>query len=102
MLILNEDKEDLLVDKYKFKKEHTVTGEAYYNYQKCLTIYSFSHRYEGKINVYSGSKALQDILFDLIKDDILIKVPNFNKDEKIFKLKTRIRDLEKQIELLEK
>ena len=104
MLRLNKEKEELLVNKYGFEKNYTGERKVFYNYKKCLTIFSYNHRYEGKVATYSLSKQCQDILYDLIKDNILIKDINEDKrlkEKKIKTIKNNIEKLQKRLKDLE-
>ena len=74
------------------------------NYKKCLTIYSYNHKYSGIVQGYSLSKQCQDIIYDLIKDDVLIKDINEDrrlKEKKIETIKNNIDKLQKRLKELE-
>lgn len=103
MLILNQEKEKELVEKYGFEKKEAVGGGNFYGFGRCLTIYGSNYgnpKYNSTINIYSGSKDMQDVLYDLIKNDVLVKVENPKKEKKKSELELRIEELEKQIEEL--
>lgn len=104
MLRLNKEKEDLLVDKYGFEKNYTGDRRVYYKFKKCLTIYSYNHRYLGAVQSYGLSKQCQDIIYDLIKDNVLIKDINEErrlKEKKIETIKNNIDKLQKRLKKLE-
>ncbi len=104
MLRLNKEKENLLVDKYGFEKKYTIGEMVYYQYRKSLTIYSYNHRYQGTIQGTSLSKQCQDIIYDLIKDNVLIKDINEDrrlKEKKIETIKNNIDKLQKRLKELE-
>lgn len=104
MLRLNKEKENLLVDKYGFEKQYTIDKSVFYNYKKCLTIYSYNHKYSGIVQGYSLSKQCQDIVYDLIKDNVLIKDINEDrrlKEKKIETIKKNIDKLQKRLKDLE-
>ena len=94
MLVLNKDKENLLVEKYGFKKNTNINNHNYYTF-KAITIYCNDVDYYIKIE--SLSKISQDILYDLIKEDVLLKSET---TEKSLKLK-RIKKKEEQIKKLQ-
>lgn len=104
MLRLNKEKENLLVDKYGFEKQYTIDKSVFYNYKKCLTIYSYNHKYSGIVQGYSLSKQCQDIVYDLIKDNVLIKDTDEDKrlkEKKIQTIKNNIDKLQKRLKELE-
>lgn len=101
MLKLNKEKENLLVEKYGFEKKYTIDKTIFYNYKKCLCIYSCEHKYAGTIQGHGLSRQCQDIIYDLIKDNVLIKVDNIDKKAKIDKLKLQIKTMQEKIKKLE-
>lgn len=104
MLRLNKEKENLLVEKYGFEKNYTMDNDIFYNYKKGLTIYSYNHKYSGKVEFYSFSKQCQDIIYDLIKDNVVIKDINEDrrlKEKKIETIKNNIDKLQKRLKELE-
>lgn len=103
MLILNQEKEKELVEKYGFEKDEAVGGGNFYNFGRSLTIYGLNYcnsKYNLTVKIYGGSKDVQDVLYDLIKNDVLIKVENPKKEKKKSELELRIEELEKQIKEL--
>lgn len=104
MLILNQEKEKELVEKYGFEKKEAVGGGNFYDFGRSLTIYGLNYgnpRYNLTVKMHTGSKDMQDVLFDLIKNDVLIKVEDSKKEKKKSELKLRIEELKKQIKELE-
>ena len=100
MLVLNKDKEYLLEEKFNFLKEKGY-GNCFYSLNKGFFIYSYnSDALPGKVCIYSVSKINQDILYDLIKEDVLIKIPNEDKQAKIMKLENQINKLQERINKL--
>ena len=99
MLKLNEEKEYLLMN-YGFEPHTNVEGNVYYKHNKCKGISIFSS--DGKVIIYSCSAKLLDILYDLIKDDIIIKIPEEDKTKKrIEKIKKDITKLQAKLKELE-
>ena len=99
MLILNKEKESLLVPKYGFVEKPEFKG---YKFGKSITIFSAEHhKWSCNIEFNSMSRVAQDLIYDLIKDGVLIKVPNENKAERIEKLQSKIKELEETIKRLE-
>lgn len=94
MLILDKDKENLLVEKYKFEKNKNIDDNNFYTL-KSITIYCNDN--ENYLIIGSLSKSMQDVLYDLIKDDVLLKSET---SEKSLKLK-RIKKKEEQIKKLQ-
>lgn len=101
MLKLDESKEDLLVSKYDFTVQRPGTNYMMYYYRGIVICPISNPKFSGRVILQSFSRRLQDKLYELIKDDILIQVPNTNKQEKMNKLKTQITRLEHQLKELE-
>lgn len=102
MLILNKEKENLLVEKYGFQAEKSFNGGIYYLYGG-LTIYGAS--YQGKSNLKikanSLSVAVQNILYKLIRDEVLLCIEETESVSEMIKLKNHIKELEDRIKELE-
>ena len=107
MLILDEKKEHLLVQKYNFVASTGFGNSKFYRYKKGLTICSHNLKnsekpqWAGKVEIHSGSKEVQDILYTLIKDDVLLKVKNENNEERIKKLQNKIKELQERIDKIQ-
>lgn len=101
MLLLDKEKECEL-EKYGFEKVANIIGGNYYNFGKSLTIYGSNYGLKNnlKIQISSNAKEMQDVLYDLIKNDVLIKVENPKKEKKKSDLELRIEELEKQMQEL--
>lgn len=92
----------MLIEKYEFEKNFTYDKRHYfYRYGKCLTIYSYNHPFKGKVQISSPSKVCQDVLYDLIQEGILIKIPNEDKEAKINNLKQKIAIMQLKLKELE-
>lgn len=110
MLILNKEKENELI-KYGFEKNFRSFDDSYYfKLGKGFTIEGFKSNKTynlGKITMSSLSTQNQDVIYELIKNDILIKIENpknltspFEKAkiiEKIEQMEDKIKDLEEKI-----
>lgn len=102
MFKLNESKENLLEKQYGFQKNVFGENNIFYRFGKGLTIYSIEHiKHPGQVECTSFSRRVQDLLYSLIKDDVLIVVPNENKTEQIIKLQEKIEQLKQRIKKLE-
>lgn len=106
MLILNKEKEHLLIEKYNFVKEIRKFDDSYYyKTGKSFFIEGFGckkNERDGRIFISSFSFENQDIIYDLIKDEILLKTENYIKISEKKKLENRITELENKIKELEK
>ena len=104
MLVLNKDKENLLVEKYGFTAKKNDWGSYWYSYKRtALTIWSSNSQYKPcRVDINSVSMELQDKLYGLIKDDVLICVPNEDKQAKILKIEEKIKKMQEQIDKLKK
>ena len=106
MLILNKEKEYLLTEKYNFVKEIRKFDDSYfYKTGKSFAIEGFDCKKEernGRLYISSFSFENQDIIYDLIKDEILLKTENYIKISEKKKLENRITELENKIKELEK
>lgn len=111
MLVLNKDKEDELA-KYGFAKEirpfHSLDGyySWYWTYGRAITIEGcHDGKSGGQMRSCNFSRKAQDVIYDLIKKDILVKADNvenrpskYNKEQ----MAITIEQLQKRIEELEK
>lgn len=102
MLILNREKENLLVEKYGFEAEKSYNGGIYYLFGG-LTIYGAS--YQGKSNLKikanSLSVVVQNMLYRLIRDEVLLCIEETESVNEMLKLKNRIKQLESKIQEME-
>lgn len=99
MWVLNKEKENLLISKYNFEKKKDINA---YGYGRSITIWSSNHeKWSGLVNVMSLSKATQDKIYELIKDDVIVLGSNINKEQKIKKYKKEIEELQDKIRKLE-
>lgn len=110
MLILNKEKENELI-KYGFEKNFRGFDDSYYyKLGKSFTIEGFGtskEYHKGLISMYSFSRQNQDIVYELIKNDILVKVENPTKttqqlekermENKIKEMENKIKDLEEKV-----
>ena len=110
MLKLNEEKENELI-KYGFEKNFRGFDNSYYfQLGKSFTIEGFGSNKEhnkGLISIYSFSRQNQDVVYELIKNDILVKVENPTKTKqqlekermlnKIQEMENKIKELEKKV-----
>ena len=101
MLKLNPEKESLLNSIYGFEIVFPNTSFKCYKY-KGITILPMSNpKHAGEISFSSLGRAVQNKLYDLIKDDVLILAPNTVKETKITRIKTQMQRLEHQLKELE-
>lgn len=108
MLKLNKEKENELI-KYGFEKEIRIFDNSYYfKLGKSFTIEGFGSSKEyhkGLISMYSFSRQNQDIVYELIKNDILVKVENPTKTTQQLEkeeMKNKIQEMENKIKELER
>lgn len=101
MLKLNSEKEKLLVSEYGFIIKRPNTNYKTYEYHGIVILPISNPKYSGRVILQSFSRNLQDKLYDLIKNEVLIQVPNTAKQDKINKLKLQIKRLESQIKEME-
>lgn len=107
MLILNKEKENELI-KYGFEKNLRGFDDSYYfKLGKSFTIegYKSERAYNrGKITMSSFSTQNQDVVYELIKEGILIKVENpknLTSAAEKAKIIEKIQSIESRIEKLE-
>lgn len=110
MLKLNKEKENELI-KYGFEKDvRNYDNSYYFKFGKNFFIEGFASKKEnnnGYISMSSFSKQNQDVVYELIKNDILVKVENPTKtkqqlekermENKIKEMENKIKDLEEKI-----
>ena len=104
MLILNKEKENLLVEEYGFQAERSFDGGIYYLTKNGrLTIYGASYQGKNRLKVKANSLSVevQNILYKLIKDEVLLCVKETESISEIVKLKNHIKELEDRIKELE-
>lgn len=102
MLMLNPEKENLLESKYGFEKETRVDGSYYYGKKAEHSRFARSSRMyvdNRRVTIASFSLLNQDLLYDMIIDGTLIKMPNTqskqqNIEKQIQKLKEKLKELE--------
>ena len=100
MLILDKNKENLLVSKYGFEEHNSYGGYKYYTFGS-VTIWGITENLKNAYAVYSASfsKNTQDIIYTLIMDKVLINISGNKSSEWV--LKNRIRELEVKVKELE-
>ena len=102
MLKLVKEKENLLVEKYGFEK-HTTIDNCHFYRKKGLKIFSDDYtRRESRVDISSLSKEGQDVLYDMIIDGVVKKVPNIDLEMEKKRLMTKINKLNEQLEKAER
>lgn len=102
MLILNKEKENLLVEKYGFEECEGYNNMKYYKYGGTLTINGSNYNENSlKVRLYSYSQKTIDKLYELIKDDVILYMENTKNISEMVKLKNNIKELEDRIKELE-
>jgi len=101
MFKLNPEKEKELTTKYKFYQISSNTKFMAYKYAGITICPTTNPKFSGRVVIHSYSRAVQDKLYELIKDHVLILGPNDNNEEKLSKLKLQLKRLETQISELE-
>lgn len=102
MLVLNKEKEHLLVEQYGFQAEKAYNGGFYYLFGG-LTIYGASYPGKSNLKVKANSLSVmvQNKLYQLIKDDILLCIEETESVGEVLRLKYKIKQLENKIQEME-
>lgn len=101
MLKLNPEKENLLESEYGFSVSSPNTHFKTYKFAGIIICPINNPKFSGNVTLHSFGRAVQDKLYELIKNDVLIQVPDKTREERISKMKIKIENLEKQIKELE-
>lgn len=100
MLMLNKEKEKELVKKYGFEIYDIHNRRMGYKYGTSFIIYSTdcdNKDWACKVDIKGLSRLNGDMLYDLIKDDVILKVQDRESSIEISRLQAKITELEKEL-----
>lgn len=100
MLMLNKEKEKDLIRKYGFENYELRGTKFGYKYGTSFVIYSTDCPHKDwvyKVEIKGLSKINGDMLYDLIKDDVIIKVDDRQSSIEIKRLQDKIAELETEL-----